>query len=115
MIRTYGQGKATSITKRLDHHAESLLPLAGALMNGLLASQVARDEQVHELHLGKGAGGVNLYLASGAKFAFRAGLDTDQKYERVEILDAPKQGNVVAVVRELGDVPAAISQIEEAL
>lgn len=26
MIRTYGQGQATSITKRLDHHAEALLP-----------------------------------------------------------------------------------------
>ena len=38
MIRTYGQGQATSITKRLDHHAEALLPLAGVLMNGLLAA-----------------------------------------------------------------------------
>jgi hypothetical protein len=56
MIKTYGQGQATTITDRLDHHAEALLPLAGALMNGLLASEVARDDQVHQLHLGKGAG-----------------------------------------------------------
>lgn len=115
MIRTYGQGKATSITKRLDHHAETLLPLAGALMNGLLASEVARSEQIHELHLGKGAGGVNLYLASGAKFAFRAGHDASQPYERIEILDAPKEGEVVAVVKEMADVPAAIERIEAAL
>jgi len=115
VIRTYGQGKATSITKRLDHHAEALMPLAGALMNGLLASEVARDEKIHELHLGKGAGGVNLYLASGAKFAFRAGYDADQRYERVEILDAPIEGKVVAVVKEMGDVPSAIGQIEAAL
>lgn len=115
MIRTNGQGQATSITKRLDHHAEALLPLAGALMNGLLASEVARDDQVHELHLGKGAGGVNLYLAGGAMFAFRAGFDADQQYERVEIFDAPKEGAVVAVVREPSDVPSAISRIEAAL
>jgi hypothetical protein len=115
MIRTYGQGQATSITKRLDHHAERLVPLAGALMNGLLASEVARDGQVHELHLGKGAGGVNLYLVGGAKFAFRAGLDANQQYERVEILDAPQEGDVVATVREPNDVPAAIGMIEASL
>jgi hypothetical protein len=84
-------------------------------MNGLLASEVARDEQVHELHLGKGAGGVNLHLANGTTFAFRAGLDVNQRYDSVEILDAPKEGVVVASVRTPSDVPAAIATIEAAL
>lgn len=84
-------------------------------MNGLLASDVARDDKVHELHLGKGAGGVNLYLANGAKFAFRPGLDSRQRYERVDVLDAPKHGKVVATVRTPDDVPAAIKRIEAAL
>lgn len=115
VIRTYGQGQPTSITKRLDHHAAALLPLAGALMNGLLASEVARDEQVHELHLGKGAGGVNLHLANGTTFAFRAGLNASQHYDSVQILNAPKEGVVIATVRAPGDVPGAIATIEAAL
>jgi hypothetical protein len=115
MIQTYGQGGPTTISKRLQHHAKSLLPLAGALMNGLLASEVARDDDVHRLHLGKGAGGVNLYLANGAKFAFRAGLDSEDQYESVEILDAPKEGQTLVTVRKPEDVPAAIQVIEEAL
>ena len=115
MIQTYGQGRFTTIVDRLDHHAEKLLPLAGALMNGLLASKVARDEQVHKLHLGKGAGGINLYLSNGAKFAFRAGLDEDDAYERVEVFDAPHQGAIVATVKAPSDVPHAIAVIENAL
>lgn len=115
LIRTYGQGRSTTIVDRLDHHAERLLPLASALMNGLLASKVARDEQVHDLHLGKGAGGVNLHLKNGAKFAFRAGCDENGDYERVEIFDAPKKGSVVATIRSTADVPKAIAVIEGAL
>jgi hypothetical protein len=115
MIRTYGRGQATTITDRLDHHAEALLPLASALMNGVLASEVARDDAVHELHLGKGAGDVNLYLSSGAKFAFRAGFDAEGKYAYVEVRNAPKEGTTVAVVRKTSDVPAAIEVIEAAL
>jgi hypothetical protein len=115
MIQTYGQGRLTTIVDRLDHHAEKLLPLAGALMNGLLASKVARDDQVHKLHLGKGAGGINLYLHNGAKFAFRAGLDEDDIYDCVEILDAPHNGSIVATVKEPSDVPNAIAVIEKAL
>jgi hypothetical protein len=115
LIRTYGQGRSTTIVDRLDHHAEKLLPLAGALMNGLLASDVARDEHAHELHLVKGAGGVNLYLSNGAKFAFRPGLDENSSYASVEILDAPQNGSVVATVSAPSDVPNAIAVIEKAL
>lgn len=100
---------------RLDHHAGALLPLAGALMNGLLASEVARDGEIHLLHLGKGAGDVNLYLSGGAKFAFRPGLSAEGGYAKVEILDAPKEGNLVASVSETEDVPGAIEVIEAAL
>ena len=84
-------------------------------MNGLLASEVARDDQVHQLHLGKGAGDVNLYLSNGKKFAFRAGLDAEGGYATVEILDAPKEGISVATVSGTDDVPAAIGVIEAAL
>jgi hypothetical protein len=115
VIKTYGKGRATTITDRLEHHAEALLPLASALMNGLLASEVARDGNVHELHLGKGAGGANLYLANGRKFAFRPGFDANGGYAKVEIRDAPKKGTVVAVVAQTEDVPAAIATIEAAL
>jgi hypothetical protein len=115
VIKTYGKGRATTITNRLDHHAAALLPLAGALMNGLLASEVARDEEVHLLHLGKGAGDVNLYLSNGRKFAFRAGFSKDGSYATVEILDAPKEGKVVATVSDTEGVPAAIKVIEAAL
>jgi hypothetical protein len=100
---------------RLDHHARALAPLASALMNGLLASQVARDDRIHQLHLGKGAGGVNLHLDGGAKFAFRPGLDDDDRYDRVDILDAPKNGAVIATIRDPSDVAAAIQVIERAL
>jgi hypothetical protein len=115
MIRTYGEGRPTTIVDRLDHHAEALTPLAAALMNGLLASKIARDDRVHQLHLGRGAGGVNLYLDNGAKFAFRAGVDEGGQYERVEILDAPKEGVVIATVRNPEEVPKAITVIEAAL
>jgi len=84
-------------------------------MNGLLASEVARDGEVHQLHLGRGAGDVNLYLSNGRKFAFRAGFDEDGNYATVEIRDAPKEGQPVATVSDAGDVPAAISVIETAL
>ncbi len=84
-------------------------------MNGLLASEVARDDEVHQLHLGKGAGDVNLYLCNGRKFAFRAGFDGDGNYATVEILNAPKEGTLVATVSDTDDVPAAIAVIEAAL
>lgn len=115
MIQTYGKGRSTTITSRLDHHAKALAPLASALMNGLLASEVARDDRVHQLHLGKGAGGVNLHLEGGAKFAFRPGVDEDNRYDRVDILDAFEGGAIVATVRDPGDVGTAIQVIEQGL
>jgi hypothetical protein len=115
MIQTYGQGRSTSISRRVDHHARALAPLVSALMNGLLASEIARDDRVHRLHLGKGAAGVNLYLDSGAKFAFRPHVDEYNRYDRIDILDAPKEGTVVTSVRDPGDVAAAVRVIEEGL
>lgn len=115
MIKTFGRGGPTSIVKRVDHHAQDVADLVGALMNGLLASEVARSDAVHELHLGKGANEANLYLASGAKFAFRGRADAGKPYDRIEILDAPMNGDVVAIVRQPNDVPPAMAVIEQAL
>jgi hypothetical protein len=115
MIQTYGEGRPTTIIRRLNHHAKALAPLVSALMNGLLASKVARDDRVHRLHLGKGAGGVNLYLDSGAKFAFRPGVDEQNRYDRINLLDAPKEGTIVATVRNQSDVAAAVRVIEQGL
>ena len=115
MIKTFGQGGLVTIVKRVDHHAEDIAMIAWALMNALLASDVARSDEVHELHLGKGANGANLYLKSGAKFAFRGRADPGKPYDRIEILNAPHNGEVIATVRALDDVPAAMTVIEQAL
>lgn len=114
MLKVYGQGRPTTIVNRVDHHARTIADLVAALMNGILASEVARDDEVHHLHLGKGANGANLYLASGAKFAFRAAVNDRNAYDRIEVLDAPKNGTVVATVRSPRDVPAAVGVIERA-
>jgi len=115
VIQTFGQGGLVTIVKRVDHHAEDIAMIAWALMNALLASEIARSDEVHELHLGKGANGANLYLKSGAKFAFRGRADPGKPYDRIEILDAPHNGEVVATVQALDDVPAAMALIEQAL
>lgn len=115
MIQTFGQGGLVTIVNRVDHHAEDISMIAWALMNALLASEVARSDEVHELHLGKGANGANLYLKSGDKFAFRGRADPGKPYDRIEILNAPHNGDVVATVRALDDVPAAMAVIEKSL
>jgi hypothetical protein len=115
VIQTFGQGGLVTIVNRVDHHAEDIAMIAWALMNALLASEVARSGDVHELHLGKGANGANLYLKSGAKFAFRGRADPGKSYDRIEILNAPHNGMVVATVRTLDDVPAAMAVVEDAL
>lgn len=115
VIQTFGQGGLVTIVKRVDHHAEDIAMIAWALMNALLASEVARSNEVHELHLGKGANGANLYLDSGTKFAFRGRADPGRPYDRIEVLDAPHNGKVVATVRTVDDVPGAMAVIEQAL
>ena len=55
------------------------------------------------------------YLDSGAKFAFRPGVREYNRYDRVDILDAPKEGTVVASVRDPRDVAAAVRVIEQRL
>jgi hypothetical protein len=114
MIKTYGQGGPTGIVAPLTHHAPGVAVIGLALMNGLLASDVARDDEVHRLHLGKGAQNGNLYLASGSKFCFR-GRTNGGGYDRVEVLDAPRQGKVIATVTEPKQVPGVIRTIEAAL
>lgn len=92
-------------------------------MVGRTAEPCGRDQwfrarngsQRHRLHLGRGAGGVNLYLDNDAKFAFRPGVDEHNRYDRVGILDAPKEGTVVATVRDPRDVAAAVRVIEQRL
>jgi hypothetical protein len=103
-----------TIVERVDHHAEGIAMIAWAL-NALLASEVARSDEVNELHLGKGANGANLYLNSGAKFAFRGRAAPGEPYDRIEILDAPHNGKVVATVQTLDDVFAAMLMIEQSL
>jgi hypothetical protein len=115
VIQAFGQGGLVTIIKRVDHHAEDIAMIAWALMNALLASEVARSNEVHELHLEKGANGANLYLDSGAKFAFRGRADPGGPYDRIEILDAPHNGKGVATVRTLDDVPVVMAVIEQAL
>ena len=56
-----------------------------------------RAARNNHLHFGKGANGVTLYLGSGEKFAFR-GRQGPDRYDRVEVLDAPRNGWVLATL-----------------
>ena len=116
MLKTYGRARATSIVAPITHHAQGVAVIATGLMNGLLASKVARDDRVHQLHMGSGAQGNNLYLDNGASFAFRAEAGKGGGYDRVVIYGKIRPlGNVVATVTDPKQVPAAIKKIEKAL
>jgi hypothetical protein len=117
VLQTYGQGEAVGIVAPTMHHASDLAVIVAGLMNGLLVSKMARDDQVHHLHIGKGANGINFYPANGRKaFAFRGGRSKGG-YDRVEIRDRTRRGkrspNVIATVTDPKQVPDVIRKLEK--
>lgn len=98
MIETYGQGTPGDVARRVLHHAQGVRDTTFALLAGLWVHEAHTDaSRRHQLHFGKGANGVTLYLDSGEKFAFR-GRQGPDGYDRVEVLDAPRNGRVLATL-----------------
>jgi hypothetical protein len=115
MIKTRGQGRATTIVDHLDPScAGALTPGGGADERPSCLGDCPRQPRPRTAPR-QGRRGVNLYLDNGIRFAFRAGLDAESNYDAVEILDTPKNGSVVFVAEEVDDVPGAIKRIEKAL
>ena len=112
MIRSKGKGDGGNIGKRVGDHAPGVAPLYAALMEALLASKLARDEEkVHVLELGSGGQGTNLHVADGKGYAFRGRATGGDGYDLVQILSPIKQGKTVAVVRHPKDAVGAIAKL----
>jgi hypothetical protein len=96
MIQTYGQGQPGDVVRPIFHHAQGIRDVALAVLAGLWAHELHTDPtRVHQLHFGKGANGINLYLDNGERFAFRGQL-SNGGYDHIRV----HQGGV----RPLGPV-----------
>jgi hypothetical protein len=85
MIHVYGKGRPGDLVRPIFHHARGLRDPALAILAGLWVHELHTDEsRHHELHFGKGANGLNLYLDNGERFAFRGGFDAEG-YDRVKV------------------------------
>lgn len=115
MIETYGQGTPGDVARRVFHHAPGVGDTAFALLAGLWVHEAHTDlSRRHRLHFGKGANGVTLHLDNGEKFAFR-GRQGHHGYNRVEVLDAPRNGRVLLTLQGPEDSERFFALLSEAL
>lgn len=105
MIHVRGKGEPGDLARPILHHAQGVRDSALAILAGLWAHDAHRDEtRQHELHIGTGGNGWNLYLDSGEKFAFRGGV-APEGYDRIEVHTGS--------IRPLGPIVLTIRDPEE--
>lgn len=86
MIHVYGQGQPGDVGRPIFHHARGVEDVALAILAGLWTHELQTDQsRVHQMHFGKGANGVNLYLDNRERFAFRGNVGPTGDYDAVNV------------------------------
>jgi hypothetical protein len=86
MIVVYGKGVPGDLGKPIFHHARGVRDVALAVLAGLWVHEIHTDRsREHEMHFGKGANGVNLYLDNDESFAFRGEPAGKHDYDHVRV------------------------------
>jgi hypothetical protein len=86
MIHVYGQGQPGDLGRPIFHHAREVRDVALAVLAGLWVHELHTNAgRHHEMHFGKGANGVNLYLDNGERFAFRGEPLATGGYDHVRV------------------------------
>lgn len=118
MIHVYGQGEPGDLGRPIFHHARGVRDVALAVLAGLWTHELHTNQsRTHEMHFGKGANGVNLYLDNGEKFAFRAQVGPGGGYDRIFVHRGSVRplGPVVLELRGPGDSAALWDLLSAAL
>lgn len=117
MIQVVGQGQPGAVVRPILHHAQALRDTSFAILARLWVHEVNTDPtRRHQLHFGKGANGVNLYLDSGERFAFRGGLGPDG-YDHIRVHRGGFRplGPVAMILRRPEDTEALWDLLSDAL
>jgi tryptophan 2,3-dioxygenase len=107
MIKVTGQNPGT-LWRRMEHHAEELILLAHALIDGLIFGQLGQSDEVHVIRQHKaGANSFSLRTAAGQTYHFRS-----HDYRTIEVMDAFKHGSHLATIANRDEAQAFVERVE---
>ena len=106
MIKVTGPNP-TTLRRRLEHHAQGLIPLAHALVDAILFGALGQDDAVHVLRQHKaGANSFSLTTADGTSYHFRS-----DDYEVIFVKDAFKHGEPITTIRTPEEAESFVARV----